>query len=111
MKSLLFEFWANPYEEIPPEKSDKGRLIIITIKALRNIKSTLKMPLNQEISRVVISTKNSTLLQLDQLVDIKETLRINEFEVINSTIKSKIPKKFDHSESNEDLGGTIFISK
>jgi valyl-tRNA synthetase len=111
VKSLLFESWPKSYEEIPPEKSEKGRLIILTIKTLRNIKSTIKMPLNQEISRVVISTKNSTLLQLDQLIDIKETLRINEFEVINSATKSKIPKKFDHSETNEDLEGKIYISK
>ena len=69
------------------------------------------MPLNQEISRVVISTKNSTVLQLDQLIDIKETLRIKDFKVINSATKSKIPKKFDHSEKNEDLEGTIYISK
>jgi len=111
VKSLLFETWPNPYEEIPLEKSGKGRLIILTIKALRNIKSTLKMPLNQEISRVVISTENSTFLQLNQLIDIKETLRINEFEVIKSSMKSKLPEKFDHRETNEDLEGTIYISK
>jgi valyl-tRNA synthetase len=111
VKSLLFESWTNPYEKILLEKSEKGRLIILTIKALRNIKSTLKMPLNQEISRVVISTKNSTLLQLDQFTDIKETLRINEFGVIDSSMKSKLPEKFDYSETNEDLEGSIYICK
>jgi valyl-tRNA synthetase len=111
IKSLLFEFWPNTYEEISSKKLEKGRLIILTIKALRNIKSTLKVPLNQEISRVVISTQNSILLQLNQFVDIKETLKINELEVINSSMKSKIPKKFDHSEANDDLEGTIYISK
>ncbi|TFG18713.1 MAG: valine--tRNA ligase [Promethearchaeota archaeon] len=111
IKSLFFEVWAQPYQTISSEDIEKGLLIIQIIRILRNLKSTLQIPLNQEISRIVISTESSTLLQLDQLIDIKETLRIRDFEVIDSSSEFKPYKKVDYSEKNIELESNIFIIK
>ena len=111
LSSLYFESWPRPYEKISLKSSEEGELTIKIIKILRNLKSTLKMPLNQEISRIIISTNNSSLLQLNQSIDIKETLKIREFEVIDSGSQSKIGDAFDYNERYEELDIDIYLSK
>jgi valyl-tRNA synthetase len=110
LKSIHQARWPNQYLEVSEELANIGNIGIEIIKLLRMKKSKLQIPLNQEISRVVILTEGNQLMKIEKLRDdIKNTIRIDKLDIIEITEKSGIKEIPDFSEDVEDLNMTIFI--
>lgn len=110
LKSIHLKQWPLPYVNIANELANRGKLAINIIKILRSCKSKLQIPLNQEISRVVISASKSLISEIERLkTDISNTLRIKKFEVIDNEREKDligIPRLREHYE---DLSLVIFF--
>lgn len=111
-KSIHLESWPNPYDNISEELAEKGKIVIELIKALRNHKSMLQIPLNQEVSRVIILSENNIQNILKDLEkDIKSTIRIKSLEIFEKAQEDKIRDKPESKESIEGLGITFYFSR
>jgi valyl-tRNA synthetase len=92
--------------------AEKGKIAIELIKALRNHKSMLQIPLNQEVSRVIILSENNIQNILKDLEkDIKSTIRIKSLEIFEKAQEDKIRDKPESKESIEGLGITFYFSR
>jgi valyl-tRNA synthetase len=111
-KSIHLSKWPLSYDELNGDKAKNGELAIEVIKALRNYKSKLQIPLNQELSKVFVLTDNKIAKILEELSeDIVNTIRINQFQLLDKKQESKIKEKADIKESIEELDITFYIYK
>ncbi len=112
LKSIHLESWPNPYQEISEDLVRDGKLCIEIIKILRTIKSKLQIPLNQEITKLIILAKENELKNLENLKkDIKKTVRTENLDMHNLSEANKIMEKPDLKQHIEDLNITIYIYK
>jgi valyl-tRNA synthetase len=112
LKSIHLENWPNPYQKISEDLARDGKLGIEIIKIIRMNKSKLQIPLNQEISRVVILTQENELKNLENLKeDIKKTVRAENLDIFKISEESKIKENSDLKQQVEDLNITIYLYK
>ncbi|MFX1558335.1 MAG: class I tRNA ligase family protein, partial [Promethearchaeota archaeon] len=112
LKSVHLEKWATIYDKIPQDLADKGKLGIELIKNVRNFKSKLQIPLNQEIKRITILVPRDHVNEIGDLKeDIKQTLRIKTLEILERSKQESIKEKPDLIEEMEDLNLKIFFFK
>lgn len=112
LKSIHLENWPNPYQKFSEDLARDGKLGIEIIKIIRMNKSKLQIPLNQEISRVVILTKENELRNLENLKeDIKKTVRTENLDILKISNENKIKENPDLKQQIEDLNITIYIYK
>jgi valyl-tRNA synthetase len=111
LKSVHLEKWPTPYENISEDSAEKGKLIIEIIKNLRNIKSKFQIPLNKEISRLIIVSEDNKKEIIEEFKeDIINTIRIKNLEVYNKNQDKKVKDKPDLKEKVEGLAITFYIS-
>ncbi|TFG13968.1 MAG: hypothetical protein EU535_04185, partial [Promethearchaeota archaeon] len=111
IKSIHLEKWPQNYEKISEELAKKGKLGLDIIKILRNYKSKLQIPLNKDLERIIILANNTLINDIKELKeDIKNTIRINNLEVMNKNKENTIKSKPDLKEISEELGITFYIS-
>ena len=81
--SIHLETWPLPFTKISETLVKNGSVLIEIIKVLRNIKSKLQIPLNQEVSKVIITTPSKKTIETIKSMtdDIKYTVRINKLEI------------------------------
>jgi valyl-tRNA synthetase len=112
LKSIHLENWPNPYQKFSEDLARDGKLGIEIIKIIRMNKSKLQIPLNQEISRVIILTKENELRNLENLKeDIKKTVRTENLDILKISNENKIKENPDLKQQIEDLNITIYIYK
>jgi len=110
--SIHLEKWPTPYKEISKESAEKGELGIEVIKKLRTYKSQLQIPLNQEIKRIVIRTDKNQIEKIEDLrEDIKNTIRIENFEVLEDFDEDLIKPGPDLKEKIEELNIVVYFFK
>jgi valyl-tRNA synthetase len=81
-ESIHLEHFPEPYEGISEDKIHSGNLGIKVIRELRNSKSQMKMPLNQELGKVLILSDDKMAQKLEKIKeDIIKTIRIESFEI------------------------------
>ena len=112
LKSIHLEKWPTKYDNISEELTDTGRFGIEIIKFLRMNKSKLQIPLNQEISRVIILTKSREMKLLEAIrEDIKNTIRIGILEIKEKSTESTDEDKPDIEQGIEELNIIIRVFK
>ncbi|MFX1308301.1 MAG: valine--tRNA ligase [Promethearchaeota archaeon] len=112
LKSVHLEKWPTPYENLSKELIEKGKLGIEIIKFLRMNKSKIQIPLNQELTKVIILTRNDDLKYMESLrEDIRNTIRIKNLEIMDKSIESSIKDKPDIKQDFEELNITIYFFK
>jgi valyl-tRNA synthetase len=110
LKSIHLELWPLPYDNVSDELANRGKLAIDIIKFLRSCKSKLQIPLNQEISRVVISSSKSSINEIERLKTyISSTIRIKKFEIIENKSEKELIGTPKLKEHYEDLNLVIFF--
>jgi valyl-tRNA synthetase len=111
-KSIHLESWPQIYENISDESVKKGKLTVDVIKNLRNIKSKLQIPLNQEITKIIIVLENNLFGYLeDYKEDIKNTIRIKNLELLERSKEKSYKNKPELKENDEELKLTFYIAK
>ncbi|TFF85684.1 MAG: hypothetical protein EU517_01340, partial [Promethearchaeota archaeon] len=90
-ESIHLETWPSQFTGISKASAKSGEIAIEIIKILRNIKSKLRLPLNQEVSKVIITSSNKKDVKMirNLEMDIKNTIRIVELNII---VESKLEK-------------------
>ncbi len=112
LKSIHLEKWPTHYENISEELAEKGKLGIEIIKFLRMNKSKIQIPLNQELSRVIIMTGNNKTNFLESIKDdIKNTIRIRNLEIMDISKESSIKAKPDLKQNFEGQNITFYFFK
>jgi len=112
LKSIHLEAWSRPYDNVSEALAKRGKLAIEIIKILRNCKSKLKIPLNQEVERIIISTNKNTINEIENVkADIINTIRIKNFEIIESKKEKDIKESPELKEDYEDLNLSLFFFK
>ncbi|MFX0041435.1 MAG: valine--tRNA ligase [Candidatus Hodarchaeota archaeon] len=112
LKSIHIENWPTPYENISEELTGRGKLGIEIIKFLRMYKSKLQLPLNQEISKVLILTEEHQITDFKHLKeDIQNTIRIDDLEIIAKSVEGSIKEKPDLKQDIEELNISVYIFK
>jgi valyl-tRNA synthetase len=112
LKSIHLEKWPTPYENLSEELTEKGKLGIEIIKFLRMNKSKIQIPLNQEISRVIILTGNNKKNYIESIKeDIKNTIRIRNLEIMDKATESSIKARPDLKQSFEGQNLTFYFFK
>ena len=112
LKSIHLERWPLPYENISGDLVEIGKFGIEIIKFVRMNKSKLQIPLNQEISKVIILVEGKELHYSDDIKeDIKNTIRIGELEIIEKSRENSIIEKPDIKQYIESLNITVYIFK
>ncbi|MHA1489475.1 MAG: valine--tRNA ligase [Promethearchaeota archaeon] len=110
-KSIHLEQWPTPYKGISNELAKKGNLCLEIIKILRNYKSKLQIPLNQEIPSVRILSNKKNLIDIKNLKEvIKNTIRIKELQILDIDKTDKIREESNLKEINEELGIAFYFS-
>ncbi len=111
LKSIHLETWPTSYDNISEESAKEGKLGIEIIKILRNYKSKLKIPLNQEVLKIIIFSDNNMLKLIDNLKnDIKNTIRIKKLEIYEKSQENSIKDKPELKEAIEELGIIFYFS-
>ncbi len=112
LKSIHLEAWPQPYDNVSEELAKRGKLAIEIIKILRNCKSKLKIPLNQEVERIIISTDKNKINEIENVkADIINTIRIKNFEIIEIKKEKDIKESPELKEDYEDLNLSLFFFK
>ena len=112
LESIHLEKWPSPYENISQQEAEKGYVAIQIIKNLRNVKSRLKLPLNKEISRIILSARKEKIKLLNELKeDIRNTIRVKDLNIIEIDESHQTSEKPDFEEKYEDLGVQILFFK
>jgi len=107
LQSIHLDKWPVAYELISKELSAEGKIAVDIIKTLRNMKSNLQIPLNQEVKKVIIITDEHSLKNVEE--DIKSTIRVVDFQIVESDKENFIEKKPDLKEIVEDLNIKIYL--
>ncbi|MFW9952877.1 MAG: class I tRNA ligase family protein, partial [Candidatus Thorarchaeota archaeon] len=110
LKSIHLETWAEPFSNLDENLNVNGRLGIEIIKNIRNIKSKLQIPLNQDIPKMIILSDNIKYLE-SLKPDISNTLRINELIILHKDKSKNIKKEPDLREDYKELGVSILFFK
>jgi len=111
LKSIHLEKWPKPYENITEGLAKKGKLGLDIIKILRNYKSKLQIPLNQDVERIIILANSNLIKDINELKeDIKNTIRIKNLEIMDKKKEKTIKNKPDLKESSEELGIIFYLS-
>ncbi|MFX1568152.1 MAG: valine--tRNA ligase [Promethearchaeota archaeon] len=110
LNSIHLEKWPVPYDNLSEELIQKGRLGVEIIKNLRMIKSKIQIPLNQELSKVILLSSNNNFNDIENLKeDIKNTIRINKLDIIEKSLEKSIKEKPDLIEKIEDINITLYL--
>jgi len=111
--SIHLESWPSPFTRFSEISAKNGGMLIEIIKLLRNIKSKLQIPLNQEISEIIITTpKKENLKVLNNLrEDIKNTIRINNLKIIEISKLNENDLLPTLEEDVDFLNGKIYFFK
>jgi valyl-tRNA synthetase len=110
--SIHLEKFPEPYEGISDDKIQSGNLGIRIIKDLRNSKSQMKIPLNQELKKVVILAEKQIAEKLKAVKqDIINTIRIEDLEISDQKQKEALKKEPDLQKKLEDENLIIYIYK
>jgi valyl-tRNA synthetase len=111
LKSIHLEKWPKPYENITEGLAKKGKLGLDIIKILRNYKSKLQIPLNEDVERIIILANSNLIKDINELKeDIKNTIRIKNLEIMDKKKEKTIKNKPDLKESSEELGIIFYLS-
>ncbi|MFX1395378.1 MAG: class I tRNA ligase family protein, partial [Promethearchaeota archaeon] len=111
LKSIHLEHWPTPYDNLSEELAENGKIGIEIIKILRNYKSKLQIPLNQEVSRVIIISDNNLQKNIKNFKeDIRNTLRIKQLEIFEKNQEATIKDKPDLKETVDELGIIFYFS-
>ncbi|MFX0035085.1 MAG: valine--tRNA ligase [Candidatus Hermodarchaeota archaeon] len=111
-KSIHLEKWPLNFKNISIESAEIGKIGIEIIKFLRMLKSKLQISLNQNIWRIILISDKAQLKILKNLKeDIKNTIRIDDLEIIEKSVEKSIKEKPDAIESFEDLNIKIYFFK
>ena len=110
-KSIHMEHFPIGYKNLSDEKIKQGKIVLEIIKNLRTIKAKHGIPLNQEVTRVIIlSDKNKQEIINDLKEDIKNTIRIKNLEIYEKNQEGKIKDKPDLKEIIDELGISFYFS-
>ncbi len=110
-KSIHLEKWPVPYKGISEKLAEQGKFGIEIIKNVRMVKSSNKIPLNQELNKVILILDINKAKMLEALqIDIKKTIRIKELIVIDKETQRSLTTP-DIEEKIEDLDLNILIYK
>jgi valyl-tRNA synthetase len=110
--SIHLQKWSDPYGNLSEESIEKGKLGIEIIKNLRMIKSKIQIPLNQELTKVVLFIENDKFNYIEDLKeDIKNTIRINHLEIKKKLIEKSFKEKPETIETIENLNIIVYIFK
>ncbi|MFX0033793.1 MAG: valine--tRNA ligase [Candidatus Hodarchaeota archaeon] len=107
LHSIHLDKWPTAYKFISKELSTEGKIAIEIIKTLRNMKSNLQIPLNQEVKKVIIITNKHLLKNVEE--DIKNTIRIVDFQIVESDKESSTKGIPDLKEIIEDLNIKVYF--
>ncbi|MGV9202776.1 MAG: valine--tRNA ligase [Promethearchaeia archaeon] len=108
-KSIHLETWPVAFENIPQAAARQGKMAIEVIKKLRNIKSNLQIPLNQEVKKVILTGDAKTQELLKEIKeDITETIRLQELVIVG---KGKPASKPNAHETVEEFNINVYFYK
>ncbi|MEJ2252026.1 MAG: class I tRNA ligase family protein, partial [Candidatus Lokiarchaeota archaeon] len=104
-KSIHLEQFPKEYEKLKHEKAKEGEVCIKITKNLRQIKSKNKIPLNQEIDKIIlIKPEGSNKISKKALENIKQTLRIKEL-IVSDKLEREIETNDNIFKENiEEMG-------
>ncbi len=109
-KSIHLEKWPTPYKNLSEDFIVKGRLGIEIIKYLRNIKSELQVALNKDVLKVIILTDKNLLKNVEKChEDIKNTIRINNLEILEKNQEDYIKETPSIKKNFEKLNIIIYF--
>lgn len=110
IKSIHLEKWPGPYDNLYEELTMKGNLGVNIIKFLRMNKSKSQIPLNQELSKVIVLTEGTNIKLLDDLKDdIKSTIRIKDLVIMDKSKESSIKEIPNSEEIYEELNCKVYL--
>ncbi len=110
LKSIYFEEWPVPFEKISKDLVEKGKLAIEIIKSLRTTKSQLKIPLNNEVKKVVLSSNSLNTKFLEEIkIDIQNTIRIQDLSIFDKNDAELDQEKPEVKDFLEDYELEIFF--
>jgi valyl-tRNA synthetase len=112
LKSIHLESWVEPFGNLDEKLNDHVKLGIELIKNIRNVKSKLQIPLNQEITEIIILTNKDKVKGLELIkTDISNTLRINNLTIVQKEQIKTIKREPDLKENYEELGVSLYFFK
>ncbi|MFW9829218.1 MAG: valine--tRNA ligase [Candidatus Thorarchaeota archaeon] len=112
LKSIHLDRWPIPYKNLNSDLEKSGELAVEIIKFLRMQKSKLQMPLNQDIKKVTLILSIDQIKMIDNLkIDIKNTLRIDNLEIIEKSHIDSIKEKPNLKEIIKDLDIIVYFFK
>jgi valyl-tRNA synthetase len=112
IKSIHLEKWPLTYEAISEDLEKIGQLGVDLIKFLRMQKSKLQIPLNQSIKKIILFLNDNQYKKVENLKnDIKNTLRIDNFEIFKDSQESSFKGQPDLIETIENLGIKVYFFK
>ncbi|TXT59348.1 MAG: Valine--tRNA ligase [Promethearchaeota archaeon] len=110
--SIHLENFPKSYGSISEKKVEVGHLAVKIIKELRNSKSQMKIPLNQELTKVIIIGEEDNLERIEDLEnDIIKTIRINDLKKIKHSQKESIKEEPDLKKELTDDSLILYIYK
>ncbi|MFX1329841.1 MAG: hypothetical protein ACFE91_17055, partial [Promethearchaeota archaeon] len=111
-KSIHLEKWPLNFKNISIESAEIGKIGIEIIKFLRMLKSKLQISLNQNIGKIILISDKAQLKILKNLKeDIKNTIRIDDLEIIEKSVEKSIKEKPDAIENFEDFNIKVYFFK
>ena len=110
LKSIHLEKWPTNYEKISEGLAEKGRIAVEIIKILRMNKSKFQIPLNKEISKVIILIEENQMKFIENIKeDIKNTIRIRNLEIMEKAGENLIKEKPDSKQHIEEPNITLYF--
>jgi valyl-tRNA synthetase len=110
IKSIHLEKWPDHYYNLSEDLTEKGKIGVEIIKFLRMSKSKNQMPLNQELSKVIILTEGTNINYFEDLKDdIKNTIRIKDLKILDKSKESSIKEVPNIEEIYEALNCKFYF--
>jgi valyl-tRNA synthetase len=109
LQSVHLDKWPASYERISEQLSNDGRIAVDIIKTLRNMKSSLQIPLSQKVKKVIVVTDKHHLKNVEE--DIKNTIRIIDLQIVETDLENIIEDEPEITEIVEDLNIKIYFFK
>ena len=111
--SIHLETWPTSFTGLSENSAKSGGILIEIIKILRNIKSKLQVPLNQDVSEVIITTPRKEFVRiLSELGDvIKNTIRIKNLTIEEPSELEESDLSPNLEEKIDVLNGKIYFFK
>ncbi|MFW9783805.1 MAG: class I tRNA ligase family protein, partial [Candidatus Heimdallarchaeota archaeon] len=110
VKSIHLEKWPDPYDNLSEELTLKGKVGVDIIKFLRMNKSKYQIPLNQELSKLIVLTEGTNIKLFEDLQeDIKNTIRIKDLVIMEKSKESSIKEVPKSKEIYEELNCKIYL--